>query len=230
MDARGLKKKLERTTRFKQAASRIDALNKTNKLAVAKFIRERRELPNESTHNINKTVEENAKKLSIITKNYLPNINSSINENKSLKRVSTIQIQKNSSVRNEVKGAIPKTTKTETLPKLDFNKSNRNTSVRLNGGKSYESTIKNDTITINIQNTSNGHKNVKEELEYWQNNDNGIISAIPRHDKLPIFKKLFPRFDRQPDTHLLDYNLLRKDLYDNQRKQNSPKPLSEEEL
>jgi len=191
------KKKIERINRIKQTlpskSPKVDSRNKGNKLNIAKFIRERKQIPIMQEAKINKIIQSQESTLPVITK--FP-----MEDKKSLKRVRTIQIQKNRSIRSEVKDMVERTTKKEKLPNLDVYKSNRNVAIRSNGKTSYESAIKNDTITINIRNTFNDYDtNIRDEMEYWQNSEKSVISAVPKHDRSPLFKKLF--------SDLFDYNL-----------------------
>lgn len=221
MDRNAVKIKLEKIKPKQVAPSRTDLSKRAVKYNAVRATRGY--ISNEATQVIksNQTVQPQAnadKEFSVISKNCLPAIMNVVDDKK-LKRVNTIQIKKNRSIRNEVKDAIKKVIKTEA--EMGSHKSNRNGLMKLGEGKSYESAVKSDKITINIRNTHapcEFDNDIRDELEYWQNNSNSIISAIPKHDKSPFFKKLFPLFPKQPDiSSLLDYNLLEKSIHENQR-------------
>eukprot|EP00826_Nyctotherus_ovalis_P040943 TRINITY_DN4075_c0_g2_i10.p1 TRINITY_DN4075_c0_g2~~TRINITY_DN4075_c0_g2_i10.p1 ORF type:complete len:252 (+),score=32.36 TRINITY_DN4075_c0_g2_i10:220-975(+) len=236
VDRSAIKKKLEKIKPKQASPSRMDSLKRVFKYNAVKVARGY--ISNEATQIVrnNQTVQPQAntdKEFSVISKNCLPAIKNTVDDKK-LKRVNTIQIKKNRNIRNEVKDAIKKTIKAETEVEIGFHKSNRNGLMKLGEGKSYESAVKSDKITINIRNTHAPREfdnSIREELEYWQNNSSSIISAIPKHDKSPTFKKLFPLFPKQSDTsQLLDYSLLEKSIHENQINSFSNKLVAQEYL
>ena len=76
----------------------------------------------------------------------------------------------------------------------------------------------NDAIRANMNESPKLTINIKEGKEYLNTIEDGVISYIPMHQKQPIFKNLFERFDKYKEKHKYDLMEYYRKLYGTKHK------------